>query len=115
MLAMTSIPLILSDNHPCSYFNNRTARSVFVDPFFDPSTSNYEQLLELGFRRSGDQIYNRKRHPGPNRGKREIFYEQASGVAAAASDTGGCAWQRVFNRPGISNARDRVGGVKGAL
>lgn len=54
---MTSIPLILTQAHPCSYLEGEQAQSLFVHPACRLTTAMYGQLLELGFRRSGDEVY----------------------------------------------------------
>jgi arginyl-tRNA--protein-N-Asp/Glu arginylyltransferase len=54
---MISIPLFLTEKHPCGYLEGEHAQSVFVHPSFPVTTSIYAQLLEQGFRRSGDEIY----------------------------------------------------------
>ncbi len=54
---MISIPLILTQAHDCSYLPGEKAQSLFVHPEFALTTAIYGQLLEQGFRRSGDQVY----------------------------------------------------------
>ena len=54
---MISIPLFLTQEHPCSYLEGERAQSVFVHPSYPVTTSIYAQLIEQGFRRSGDKIY----------------------------------------------------------
>lgn len=54
---MISIPLFLSQEHPCGYLENKYAQSLFVHPSYPLTTSIYAQLIEQGFRRSGDAIY----------------------------------------------------------
>ena len=54
---MSSIPLYLTRDHDCSYLSGNIARSVFVHPSFPLTTSIYSELIEHGFRRSGDQVY----------------------------------------------------------
>jgi arginine-tRNA-protein transferase len=54
---MTSIPLLISSPHPCSYLDDELAQSAFVNPIFELSTDIYSQLLARGFRRSGDHVY----------------------------------------------------------
>lgn len=49
--------LLLGAQHPCSYLDGRTARSVFVDPAMRLDAARYGALLELGFRRSGAYVY----------------------------------------------------------
>jgi len=54
---MTSIPLLLSSEHPCSYLEEAKAQSLFVYPKFPLQPQIYVQLLAQGFRRSGDEVY----------------------------------------------------------
>ncbi|UOA08875.1 arginyltransferase [Methylobacter sp. S3L5C] len=54
---MTSIPLFLSQKHPCSYLDGEQAQSVFVHPSYPITPSIYAQLIARGFRRSGDEVY----------------------------------------------------------
>lgn len=54
---MISIPMFLSQEHPCSYLDDLTAQAVFVHPSFTLTTAIYSRLIEQGFRRSGDQVY----------------------------------------------------------
>ena len=52
-----SIPLFLSQQYPCSYLEGEQAQSVFVHPSCPVTTAIYGQLIEKGFRRSGDDVY----------------------------------------------------------
>jgi len=54
---MTSIPLFITGDHPCSYLDGETARSAFVHPAFRITPAIYAELLKHGFRRSGDDVY----------------------------------------------------------
>lgn len=54
---MTSVPLVLTYEHPCSYLDHQAAQSLFVHPDFTLSSRVYAQLLAQGFRRSGSQVY----------------------------------------------------------
>lgn len=54
---MISIPLFLTDEHECSYLNERKARTAFVHPSFPLTVDIYSRLIEHGFRRSGDEVY----------------------------------------------------------
>ncbi len=42
---------------PCSYLPNRQSRSLFVDPRGEYDNRLYSQLIQQGFRRSGEHIY----------------------------------------------------------
>jgi arginine-tRNA-protein transferase len=54
---MISIPVFVTDQSPCSYLDKRNAQSAFVHPSFSQSTTIYSQLIEQGFRRSGNEVY----------------------------------------------------------
>ena len=54
---MKSIPLILSQKHPCSYLDNHQAQSLFVHPAYQLTPFVYARLMTQGFRRSGDHVY----------------------------------------------------------
>lgn len=54
---MISIPLFLSEEQPCSYLDDEVAQPVFVHPAFAISTAIYSELVQQGFRRSGDNVY----------------------------------------------------------
>lgn len=43
--------------HPCSYFKDREARTLFVDPHIEINDILYTELSRRGFRRSGSHIY----------------------------------------------------------
>jgi leucyl-tRNA---protein transferase len=52
-----SLLLYSSAPHPCSYLDNTEAITAFVDPNAEMSQSTYDQLIGLGFRRSGVHVY----------------------------------------------------------
>jgi leucyl-tRNA---protein transferase len=54
---MISIPLLLNTEHDCSYLDQHRSQSIFVHPQFQLTTAVYGQLVEQGFRRSGDNVY----------------------------------------------------------
>ena len=54
---MISVPLWLTQEHVCSYFDDRLSQSIVVHPDFEMDTTLYTQLIAQGFRRSGDQVY----------------------------------------------------------
>jgi arginine-tRNA-protein transferase len=54
---MISIPLFKTEESPCSYLEKKNASSIFVHPSFTLDTTVYSQLIEQGFRRSGDEVY----------------------------------------------------------
>ncbi|MBU0538347.1 MAG: arginyltransferase [Gammaproteobacteria bacterium] len=51
------IKLYATHPHPCSYFNEREAKTIFIDPEMTPSPALYSELSRRGFRRSGNHIY----------------------------------------------------------
>jgi leucyl-tRNA---protein transferase len=54
---MISIPLFLSEKHPCSYLDGEEAQPAFVHPLFEMTTGIYSELIKQGYRRSGDEVY----------------------------------------------------------
>jgi arginine-tRNA-protein transferase len=54
---MTSIPLILTTEHPCSYLEDQKAQSLFIHPAYPLDTKTYGFLIAQGFRRSGNEVY----------------------------------------------------------
>ncbi len=54
---MISIPLFLTEQSPCSYLDKKNAQSAFVHPSLTLNTALYSQLIEQGFRRSGNEVY----------------------------------------------------------
>ncbi|MBF0155390.1 MAG: arginyltransferase [Magnetococcales bacterium] len=55
--AETRLSLFLTSPHPCGYLPEEQASTLFVDPAFAMYPALYEQLLERGFRRSGQHVY----------------------------------------------------------
>jgi len=53
----TRIRLFLTEPHPCSYLENHTATTAFVDPKIAIDSTAYSRLSEYGFRRSGKHVY----------------------------------------------------------
>jgi len=51
------INLYLSAEHDCSYLPDRQANSLFVDPEAQMTTGMYSELIQQGFRRSGNYVY----------------------------------------------------------
>jgi len=43
--------------HPCSYLPGRQAVTLFADPSVPINTALYSQLIDYGFRRSGEHVY----------------------------------------------------------
>lgn len=54
---MKTLQLYLAQEHPCSYLEQRSAGSIFIDPAEPVTAELYDQLLEHGFRRSAAHIY----------------------------------------------------------
>lgn len=54
---MISIPLWLSAAYPCPYLNAQTAHSALLADEVRLTPSLYNELLQYGFRRSGNQVY----------------------------------------------------------
>ncbi|MBK8814348.1 MAG: arginyltransferase [Methylococcaceae bacterium] len=54
---MISIPLFLTEKHPCSYLDGKNAQPAFVHPAFGMTAAIYSELIKQGFRRSGDEVY----------------------------------------------------------
>jgi leucyl-tRNA---protein transferase len=54
---MISIPLFLTEKHQCSYLEDEEAQPAFVHPLFEMTPAIYSQLIEQGYRRSGDEVY----------------------------------------------------------
>lgn len=51
------LPLYLTPDHECSYYDDRQARTVFGDPRHVPDRRMQTLLAEQGFRRSGRYLY----------------------------------------------------------
>lgn len=54
---MKTIPLVLTYKHECNYLDDEIAQSAFVHPSIQIDNSLYSELIELGFRRSGNDVY----------------------------------------------------------
>lgn len=51
------IKLYATAPHPCSYFDDRDAKTLFIDPQLDIDSRLYTHLSQRGFRRSGPHLY----------------------------------------------------------
>lgn len=51
------LAFFLTRPHPCGYLPERWATTLFADPAFPMTSYVYQQLLEMGFRRSGGEVY----------------------------------------------------------
>lgn len=49
--------LYISPPHPCAYLPEQEAKTLFLDPNAPKSSALYSDLIEIGFRRSGDMLY----------------------------------------------------------
>ena len=54
---LTQLQLYRTGEYPCNYLPERTASSQMVAPIDRINDTNYGQLLDLGFRRSGLYVY----------------------------------------------------------
>lgn len=54
---MNSVHLWLTTEQSCSYLDEKRSQSAVVDPDLALDPALYSRLIELGFRRSGDQVY----------------------------------------------------------
>lgn len=52
-----SVRLFQTLDHPCGYFEDRSARNLVIDPLDTRLSSIYETALSWGFRRSGGHVY----------------------------------------------------------
>lgn len=52
-----TIKLFRTGEHRCSYLPDQQSRTLFLDPDLAFDTPLYEQLMHLGFRRSGQHLY----------------------------------------------------------
>ncbi|KOR29293.1 hypothetical protein TI03_02640, partial [Achromatium sp. WMS1] len=51
------IPLYVTHEHVCSYLSNEVAKTLLVDPDKNLDYNDYQRLLSIGFRRSGNMVY----------------------------------------------------------
>ncbi len=57
MSSITNLKVYTTHPHPCSYLEEQTATTLFVDPQADIDKHLYSRLAENGFRRSGEHLY----------------------------------------------------------
>ena len=55
--SLEDIRFRLTSEHECSYLPDRQAITLFVDPDYPISMSQYSALAKIGFRRSGEHVY----------------------------------------------------------
>lgn len=56
-MSTQNIPLYLTSEHECGYFENRRATNLVPDPAMPMTRELYSRLIALGYRRSGDFTY----------------------------------------------------------
>jgi arginine-tRNA-protein transferase len=56
-MSVRDLSFFLSTTHECGYLPDRMAASLVADPTVGLQEENYAQLIQLGFRRSGDIAY----------------------------------------------------------
>ena len=57
MTALSDLKFYATPAHPCGYLEDEQATMLFADPEATIDATTYSQLIDLGFRRSGAQIY----------------------------------------------------------
>jgi arginyl-tRNA--protein-N-Asp/Glu arginylyltransferase len=57
MTVLSDLQVFITHPHSCSYIEEQQATTLFVDPDAQIDVLAYEELTELGFRRSGNHIY----------------------------------------------------------
>lgn len=57
MTIAANLTVFVSASHPCGYFRDRVATTLFVDPSVTLSNAEYSALIRHGFRRSGQMTY----------------------------------------------------------
>lgn len=57
MTDLHTLHFYATPEHPCSYLEGKTAKTLFVDPHATITNDTYSELSDLGFRRSGKHIY----------------------------------------------------------
>ena len=55
--ALEEIGFRITPEHECSYLEDKEAITLFVDPDYPIVMKQYSQLAQLGFRRSGSNVY----------------------------------------------------------
>ena len=55
--ALEEIGFRITPEHECSYLDDKEAITLFVDPDYPIVMKQYSQLAQLGFRRSGSNVY----------------------------------------------------------
>jgi arginine-tRNA-protein transferase len=85
----------LTPPHPCSYLDDRTARTLFLDPRDVVTASTYGALTQAGFRRSGSHLY-------------RPYCDGCSACVPTRVPVGHFRWSRRFRRIYRDNAQVTV-------
>lgn len=54
---ISQLAFYLTEEHPCSYLDKESSITLFADPAAKLDKTSYSQLSNLGFRRSGSNVY----------------------------------------------------------
>lgn len=57
MTSLSRLKVYATHPHPCSYLEEQQATTLFVDPDTEVDPYVYQELADIGFRRSGSHIY----------------------------------------------------------
>jgi len=57
MIDISQLAFYLTEQHACSYIESELSTTLFADPTSDLDKTSYSQLSNLGFRRSGNNVY----------------------------------------------------------
>ena len=57
MSALTDLKVFKTPAHPCSYLEDEEATTIFIAPNSELTEIHYQELTDMGFRRSGEHIY----------------------------------------------------------
>ena len=85
----------LTPSHPCSYLDDRSARTLFLDPRETVSQHLYAMLSASGFRRSGSHLY-------------RPHCEGCQACVPVRVPVGAFEWTRRFRRVAAANADLRI-------
>jgi len=56
-MTINSPRFFITGDQPCGYLPNKTAQNLLLDPEWPLDNNTYGQLIQQGFRRSGDHVY----------------------------------------------------------
>ena len=54
---MSDFNFYLSHPHDCGYLTEEVATTLFIDPYIELTSHKYQNLIDMGFRRSGNLLY----------------------------------------------------------